>query len=415
MVGHLDDVEVVLDDEHRVAGVNEALQHDEKLANVLEVQARGRLVKDVERLAGLPAVQLLGKLHALSLAARKRRGRLAQAHIAQAHVVQGLELALDGGDGRKEDKGLLHGHLEHVGDRLAAVEHLKRLTVVALAAALLAGHVHVGQEVHLDLDLAVALARLAATARHVEAETAGGVAAGLGLRDARKEVAQVVPQADIGGGVRARRAPDGGLVDVDDLVDELEALEALVGADGAHGALDGVGERRGQRVGDQRAFARTGDARHDREGADGDAHSDVLEVVGSGAAQRDGSALGAAALLGQLDHARSAQVGARKRLRRGGNLRRRASRDHFSSAFAGARAHVHHEVGRTDGVLVVLHHHDRVAQVAQVAQRGDEAVVVSLVKADAGLVEDVEHAHEAGTDLRGQADALRLTARKGRG
>ena len=188
-----------------------------------------------------------------------------------------------------------------------------------------------------------------------------------------------------------------------------------MGADGAHGTLDGVGERRGQRVGDQRALARTGDARHHREGADGNAHGDVLEVVGGGAAQRDGSALGAAALLGQLDHARSAQVGTGKRLRRGGNLRRRAGRNHLASALAGTRAHVHHEVGRADGVLVVLHHHDRVAQVAQVAQRGDEAVVVSLVKADARLVEDVEHAHEAGADLRGQADALRLTARKGRG
>ena len=96
-------------------------------------------------------------------------------------------------------------------------------------------------------------------------------------------------------------------------------------------------------------------------------------------------------------------------------MSRRAGCNHLASALACTRAHVHHEVGRTDGVLVVLHHHDRVAQVAQVTQRGDEAVVVSLVKADARLVEDVEHAHEAGADLRGQADALRLATRKGRG
>ena len=49
------------------------------------------------------------------------------------------------------------------------------------------------------------------------------------------------------------------------------------------------------------------------------------------------------------------------------------------------------------------------------AQRGDEAVVVALVKADARLVKDVEHAHKASADLRGQANALGLAARKGRG
>ena len=37
-------------------------------------------------------------------------------------------------------------------------------------------------------------------------------------------------------------------------------------------------------------------------------------------------------------------------------------------------------------------------------------VVVGRVQADARLVADVEHAHEAGADLRRQPDALRLAA-----
>ena len=40
----------------------------------------------------------------------------------------------------------------------------------------------------------------------------------------------------------------------------------------------------------------------------------------------------------------------------------------------------------------------------------EQALVVALVQADGGLVQDVEHAHQAGADLRGQADALRLAA-----
>jgi len=79
---------------------------------------------------------------------------------------------------------------------------------------------------------------------------------------------------------------------------------------------------------------------------------------------------------------------------------------------AGTRAQVQHPVGRADGVFVVLHHEHRVAQVAQAAQRGDQAVVVALVQADAGLVQHVHHAREAGADLRGQADALGLATRQ---
>src|SRR3546814_13993949 len=39
--------------------------------------------------------------------------------------------------------------------------------------------------------------------------------------------------------------------------------------------------------------------------------------------------------------------------------------------------------------------------------------VVALVQADRGFVEHVHHAHKAGADLRGQADALRLAAGQG--
>ena len=43
-VCHLDDVEVVLDHQHRVAVLDELLQDLEQLAHVVEVQARGGLV-----------------------------------------------------------------------------------------------------------------------------------------------------------------------------------------------------------------------------------------------------------------------------------------------------------------------------------------------------------------------------------
>ena len=112
-------------------------------------------------------MQFLGELHALRLATGKRGGGLAQAHVAQADIVEGLQLALDLRDVAKEGKRLGHTHVEHISDGLVAVAHLECLAVVALAATDLARHVDIGQEVHLDLDLTIALACLAATAGHV--------------------------------------------------------------------------------------------------------------------------------------------------------------------------------------------------------------------------------------------------------
>ena len=67
---------------------------------------------------------------------------------------------------------------------------------------------------------------------------------------------------------------------------------------------------------------------------------------------------------------------------------------------------------RPHGLLVVLHDDHRVAEVAQPQQGLDEPAVVALVQSDGRLVQDVEHAHQAGADLSGQTDALRLSARE---
>ena len=72
--------------------------------------------------------------------------------------------------------------------------------------------------------------------------------------------------------------------------------------------------------------------------------------------------------------------GQRVRIRR--HLVRRALGHDASTVHAGAGPEVQHMVGRADGILVVLHHQHRVAEVAQMAQRGDQAVVVALVQAD---------------------------------
>ena len=73
------------------------MQDFKQLADVIEVQAGGGLVEQVERLAGLPLRELLGELHALGFAAGKRSGGLAEMDVAQAHVDQRLQFLVDSG------------------------------------------------------------------------------------------------------------------------------------------------------------------------------------------------------------------------------------------------------------------------------------------------------------------------------
>ncbi len=47
-VGGLDDVEVVLDDDHRTSAVDELAQRDQQLTHVVEMEAGRRFVEDVE-------------------------------------------------------------------------------------------------------------------------------------------------------------------------------------------------------------------------------------------------------------------------------------------------------------------------------------------------------------------------------
>ena len=91
---------------------------------------------------------------------------------------------------------------------------------------------------------------------------------------------------------------------------------------------------------------------------------------------------------------------------------RRAARHHPATVFAGAGAEIDQIVGAAQRLLVVLHHQQGVAAIAQPEQRAQQAVVVPLVQADGRFVQHVQHSDERGADLRGKANALRLAARQ---
>ena len=158
---------------------------------------------------------------------------MSELDIAEAHVLDGLDFTQDVGHVLEELTGLIDGHVEDVGDRLALEAYLQCLTVVAFAVTLLAGYLDVGQEVHLDGLIAVAATRLTASALDVKRESTGLVAANLRFGQVDEQVSDIREDARIRGGIASRCTAYGTLVDVHHLIDIFQPLDALVG----HGLL----------------------------------------------------------------------------------------------------------------------------------------------------------------------------------
>ncbi len=154
---------------------------------------------------------------------------MAQAHVAEADVDQCLQLLADQGHVSEDRQRVFNGEVENVGDGVAVEFNSQGFLVVATPVAHLALYVDVGHEVHFDAALAVPLAGLAAASGDVEAEAAGLVSPLAGFGKHGEEVAEGREDLCVGGGIGARGAADGGLVDADHLVDLVFAGERLVG------------------------------------------------------------------------------------------------------------------------------------------------------------------------------------------
>ena len=400
-VATLDDVEVVLNHQYGVAQVNQFMQHREQVVHILEVKAGGGFIENVEGVARGTTAEFLAEFDALRFAAREGGGCLSQADVAKAHGVERFELSVNFGDVLEELQRFLHGHVEDIGNGLAAEADFERFAVVAMPLALVTRHVDIGQELHFDADDAVALTGLAATALDVEGEAARLVAAGLGFGDGGEEVSDVGEESDVGGRVAARRAADGALIDVDDLVDVVDAGYGLVLAGTILGVVHQLGEAFVEHLDDERGFAAAADAGDCDELAQRDAHVHILEVVLGGALDDDFLAVAQATLGGHLNAAFVAHVLRREAIGAVDEVLLPGGADDVAAVLARARPHVDHEVGGADGVLVVFNHKHGIAQVAHPLEGVDEAGVVALVQANARLIEDIEDAHELAADLGG--------------
>ena len=411
VVGKFDDIEVVLYHDDRVASVDDALEHIHEDADVFEMQASGRLVEDIERFSRIAFRQFGGKFHPLAFPSRERCRGLPQFDVPQSHVLDGLDFLQDIGHVFEELHRLVDGHVEHIGDRLALIPHLQCLPVVAFAVAHLAGHHHIGQEVHLDGLVAVSATSVAPSPLHVEGEPPRFVSPDFRLRQVHEERADITEHPCICGRVRPWRLSDGRLVYAHHLVDKFQTLELPVRHGFLQRAVEMLRENGLQGLIDQRRLPRATHSCHHDEFSQWYFHVDVFQVVACRSSEPQALALPLTPVSGQGDGFLTVQVLAGNGML-AQHLVDRTLEHHFATSPSCFRSDVYDVVGGEHHVFVVFHHDDGVTDVAQLFQAGDESVVVALVEAYARFVEDIEHIDELRPDLCGQSDALALASRQ---
>jgi len=90
------------------------------------------------------------------------------------------------------------------------------------------------------------------------------------------------------------------------------------------------------------------------------------------------------------------------------------SRDEMATVFTRSWPQVKDIVGCQNGLTIVLDDQDRVAQITQAFETLEQALIIALMQANARLVEDIEHPHQARTNLRCQTNALAFSTGEGR-
>ncbi len=84
-----------------------------------------------------------------------------------------------------------------------------------------------------------------------------------------------------------------------------------------------------------------------------------------------------------------------------------------SSVLASPRAEINNVVCVLDHLPIMLHNEYGVPKVAEVLKRFDQLDVIPLMKANGGLVENIEDPHQLSANLCRQSNALCLAGREG--
>ena len=231
--------------------------------------------------------------------------------------------------------------------------------------AFLAVHVHVRQEVHFNFQRAVAVACFAPSAFDIERKTPWAISAYLSFRSFSEQRADLVPYSGIGGWVGTRGTSNRVLIDVDHFVTLVHTFHPGMFAGNNACAVKVVGKYWIQNLIDQSGFAGTGNTRHAGEDSQWEINRQILQIVftGSDHAQLFGFAYFASGLW-RFDLSATGDIVSCNRAWSVNELFCRARIDDLATMLASSRSDVDDPVGVLDGVLIMLHNNQRIAEIA---------------------------------------------------
>ena len=167
----------------------------------------------------------------------------------------------------------------------------------------------------------------------------------------------------------------------------LQPLHAVVLPGPGPGVVQLGGQGLIEHLIDQAGLSGSGNAGDADEGPQRNGHVHILQIVLPSAPHREEVAAAGPPAGGDRDFLHPGQVLPRQGPGAGHDVLQGSGCHNLPSVDAGTRTHIHDEVRRPHGVLVMLHHHQGVAQIPQPA-------VVPLVQTNGGLVQDIQDPHE---------------------
>ena len=248
------------------------------------MQARRRFVEQVKRAFFFAFGKFEREFEALCFTAGKCRRGLSEFQVAEPDFVERAQQIVNARLGAEECAGIGDRHVEHFGDVYAFEKHFERFAVVARAAAARALDPGFAEKLHVEGNLAFALAFFATSAALVKRKSSGVVAAHFSERRGGVEFSQQIENARERRRVRARGTPDRGLVDTDETFKVFQSVDACVLAGNALGAVDFARGGVPEDAVDERGFARAGNAANDGQRTDRKRDVEVFQIVFGGSA-----------------------------------------------------------------------------------------------------------------------------------
>src|SRR5579872_6911911 len=93
---------------------------------------------------------------------------------------------------------------------------------------------------------------------------------------------------------------------------------------------------------------------------------------------------------------------------------RSTTRHQRSTMSTRAGSEIDNVIRTTDRLFIMLDDEHRVSQIAQVFQRVQQPVIISMMESDRGLIEYIKHSAQFRSNLRRKSNTLSLSARKSR-